>query len=100
MSAVITKEEIVEDLDILNPGKYKVVILNDDKTPMEFVIVLLMRIFHHSQSAAEDITIKVHNEGSGVAGIYTYEVCEQKAIEGTNLARENNFPLVIKVESE
>ena len=100
MSEVITKEEIVEDLDILNPGKYKVVILNDDKTPMEFVIILLMRIFHHSQGAAEDITIKVHNEGSGVAGIYTYEVCEQKAIEGTNLARENNFPLVIKVESE
>jgi len=100
MSAVITKEEIVEDLDILDPGKYKVVILNDDKTPMEFVIVLLMRIFHHGQSTAEDITVKIHNEGSAVAGIYTYEVSEQKAIEGTNLARENNFPLVIKVEAE
>jgi ATP-dependent Clp protease adaptor protein ClpS len=100
MSDVITKQETVEDLDILNPGKYKVLVLNDDKTPMEFVIVLLMRVFHHSQDAAEQLMLKIHNNGSAVAGIYTYEVSEQKAIEGTNLARENNFPLVLKVEAE
>jgi len=100
MSEVITKQETVDDLDILNPGKYKVVILNDNKTPMEFVIVLLMRIFHHSQPNAEALTMKIHNEGSAVAGIYTYEISEQKAIEGTNLARDNDFPLVIKVEAE
>ena len=75
-------------------------LINDDKTPMEFVIIVLMRIFHHSQSTAERIMLKVHNEGAACAGTYSYEVCEQKAIETTNLARENNFPLVVKVESE
>jgi ATP-dependent Clp protease adaptor protein ClpS len=100
MAEVIVEKEVTEDLDVLNPGKYKVVILNDDKTPMEFVIVILMRIFHHNQDFAERLTLKIHNEGSAVAGVYTYEVCEQKAIEGTNLAREHNFPLVIKVVEE
>ena len=100
MAEILTKQETTEDLDVLDPGKYKVVVLNDDKTPMEFVIVLLMRIFHHSQQAAERLTMKIHNEGSATVGVYTYEVSEQKAIEGTNLARDNNFPLVIKVEEE
>jgi ATP-dependent Clp protease adaptor protein ClpS len=100
MAEILTKQETTEDLDVLDPGKYKVVVLNDDKTPMEFVIVLLMRIFHHSQQAAERLTMKIHNDGSATVGVYTYEVSEQKAIEGTNLARDNNFPLVIKVEEE
>lgn len=96
----LVKHEIEDDIDLLEPGKFRVVVMNDNKTPMEFVILLLMRIFHHSQDVAERLTLKIHNEGSASAGIYTYEVSEQKAIEGTTLARDNNFPLVIKVEPE
>jgi ATP-dependent Clp protease adaptor protein ClpS len=84
----------------LEPSKYKVVLYNDNHTPVEFVIALLMKIFRHSETSAVDITLKVHNEGSGVAGIYSYEVAEQKGIEGTNMAREQGYPLVIKVEAE
>lgn len=100
MGTAIVERVVSEDIDILEPGKYKVVILNDNKTPIEFVILLLIRVFHHSPEEAEKITIQVHNEGSGIAGIYTYEICEQKAIEGTQLAREHDFPLVLKVEEE
>ena len=88
------------DIDILHPGKYKVVLLNDDTTPMDFVIALLMQVFHHSQEAAVEITNKVHNEGKGVAGVYSHEVAEQKGIESTVLARQHGWPLAIKIEEE
>lgn len=82
------------------PKKYKVILLNDDVTPVEFVIVLLMKLFKHSESAAKEITLKIHNEGSGVAGIYNYEIAEQKSIEATAFARANKFPLQNKIEAE
>lgn len=82
------------------PSKYKVLVLNDDHTPMEFVIAMLMAIFKHNEGDAVNLTMKIHNEGSAVAGIYTYEVAEQKCIDATFLARENGHPLVLKVEEE
>lgn len=100
MAEALTKEKTVEEVDVLKPSKYKVVVLNDDKTPIDFVIAMLMRVFKHTASAAEVITLKIHNEGSAVAGIYSYEIAEQKVLESTNLAREHGFPLVIKAEPE
>jgi ATP-dependent Clp protease adaptor protein ClpS len=100
MAETLTKTKSVEEVEILKPSKYKVIVLNDDKTPVDFVIVMLMRVFHHSQPSAEDITLKIHHEGSGIAGIYTHEIAEQKVVEGTTLAREHGFPLVIKAEAE
>jgi len=100
MAETLTKPKTVDEVEILKPSKYKVIVLNDDKTPVDFVIVMLMTVFHHSQSSAENITMKIHNEGSGVAGIYSYEIAEQKVIEGSGLAREHGFPLVIKAEKE
>ncbi len=82
------------------PKKYKVIFLNDDSTPIEFVIVVLMTIFRHPESVAKEITLRVHNEGSAVAGIYNFEIAEQKMIETVSLARQNNFPLNVKLESE
>ncbi len=82
------------------PKKYKVIFLNDDYTPAEFVIVLLIKIFKHPENVAKEITMKVHNEGSAVAGIYFFEIAEQKMIESVSLARNNNFPLEIKLEPE
>jgi ATP-dependent Clp protease adaptor protein ClpS len=98
MAEAITKEKTVQDVEILKPSKYKVIVLNDDKTPMEFVIAMLMRIFKHTPAGAESLTMKIHHEGSAVAGIYSYEVAEHKTVEATSLAREHNFPLVIKAE--
>ena len=100
MAETLTKVKESIDTVILEPSRYKVVLYNDDKTPVEFVIALLIKIFRHNEAGAIEITMKVHNEGSGVAGIYTYEIAEQKGMEATNLARQNNFPLVIKVEAE
>jgi ATP-dependent Clp protease adaptor protein ClpS len=85
---------------IQEPNKWKVVFLNDDSTPMEFVIGLLTEIFKHSQETAESITMQIHKEGSGVAGIYSFEIAEIKAVEATTLARANGFPLQIKMEEE
>jgi len=97
-TAVKSRELVVTNLK--PPSKYKVILLNDDVTPAEFVVILLMTIFRHSQEASMNIMQKVHNEGSGVAGIYTHEVAEQKAIEAISMIKENNFPLQIKVEEE
>jgi len=97
-----TITEIKETLDnvTLEPGKYKVVFYNDDSTPMQFVVAVLMQIFKHSEEVATDLTMKVHNDGSAVAGVYNFEIAEQKCGETTSLARHNGFPLISKVEAE
>ena len=82
------------------PGKYKVIVCNDDVTPVEFVISMLVAVFRHDEKAAIELTLSIHNKGSAVAGIFSHEVAEQKALDGTNMARANSFPLIIKVEPE
>lgn len=95
---VVIDEKI--KVEISEPRRYKVIFLNDDKTPIEFVIELLMTVFKHTEDTAKEITLKVHNEGSAVVGIYTFEIAEQKGVEATNVARAAGFPLQIKVDSE
>jgi ATP-dependent Clp protease adaptor protein ClpS len=85
---------------ITEPKRYKVIFLNDDKTPVEFVIELLTTVFRHSQEVAEQITLTVHNEGSAIAGIYVYEIAEQRTLEATQMARGAGFPLQVKLEQE
>jgi len=100
--------EYVEDIKIdekikLNleePSKYKVIMLNDDTTPMEWVIDIMKMIFNHSQETAEKLTLTIHNDGSAVVGIYTYEIAEQKSVESTNASREHGFPLQLRLDRE
>lgn len=80
------------------PERFRVVILNDNSTPMEFVVELLKVIFHHTPESATQIMIQVHQNGKGTAGVYTYEVAEQKAMESTQIARTNGHPLGVSVE--
>lgn len=87
-------------LNVEEPGFYKVIFLNDNVTPMEFVIELLQKIFKHDLETSQKIMMEVHTEGSAVAGIYSYEIAEQKGIESTVLARNNGFPLQVKVEKQ
>ena len=102
MATVDTEIKIDEKIkiDIAPPKRYKVLFLNDDKTPIEFVIELLMTVFKHSRESAEQITLTVHHEGSAVVGVYTYEIAEQKGVEATHVARQAGFPLQIKVDVE
>ena len=62
------------------PEKYRVILLNDDVTPMDFVINILVSIFKHSTDTAKDLTLKIHKEGSAIVGVYTYEIAEQKGL--------------------
>ena len=82
------------------PAKYDVIFLNDDITPMEFVIRVLKQIFNKTQDEAVQITKYVHENGKGVAGTYIFEVAEQKGIETTLAARQENFPLQVKVKKQ
>lgn len=85
---------------VAEPKNWKVILLNDDSTPIDFVISLLVEIFKHTADSAKDITLQVHETGSGVAGTYSFEIAEAKAVEATSLARSNGHPLQIKLEEE
>jgi ATP-dependent Clp protease adaptor protein ClpS len=85
---------------ITEPKRWKVILVNDDSTPMEFVVSVLTEVFKHNESTARDIMLQVHEQGSGIAGVYSFEIAEVKAVEATNLARTNGFPLQIKLEEE
>ena len=85
---------------VQEPKRFKVILLNDDTTPMDFVMGILETIFKHTQETSKEITVEIHNTGSGVAGIYSFEIAEVKAVESTQLARSNGFPLQIKMEEE
>lgn len=102
MAETKTKDtvETDNDFEILSPGLYKVIIMNDDHTPMDFVIAVLMHVFKHSEPRAKEITMEIHHQGAGVAGVYSHEIAEQKGAEGTMLARQNGWPLVFRIEEE
>ena len=82
------------------PPKYKVIMLNDNATPMDFVTSILCLVFRHTDEKAKKIMLTIHEEGSAVVGIYTYEIAEQRALEATTLSRDNGFPLQLKLEQE
>ena len=82
------------------PKLYKVVLLNDDYTTMEFVVIVLMRFFHKSAEQAEQIMLHVHQKGKGVCGVYTYEIAESKVYQVMDFARENQHPLQCTMEPE
>lgn len=82
------------------PSKYKVVFLNDDATPMQFVMEVLVHIFKHNTESAEEITMSIHNDGAGVVGVYPYELAEQKSKETIAISEEHGFPLKVKLEKE
>jgi len=85
---------------VQEPKRWKVIFLNDDTTPMEFVMSVLTEVFKHSQETATEITLEIHTNGSGIAGVYSFEIAEVKAVEATTLARSSGFPLQVKMEEE
>lgn len=82
------------------PSLYRVLILNDDYTPMEFVVYVLERFFNKTREDATRIMLHVHQNGVGVCGVYSYEVAETKVAQVLDLARRNEHPLQCTMEKE
>lgn len=82
------------------PSLYRVVMLNDDYTPMEFVVLVLQRFFGHDSQVAQKIMLHVHQKGVGVCGVFTYEVAEAKINQVMTFARQNEHPLQLQMEKE
>jgi len=82
------------------PPLYKVMILNDDFTPMEFVVHILEAIFGMSMEEATNVMLMVHQKGVGVCGVFTYEIAESKVTETIDYARKNEHPLQCTLEKE
>ena len=82
------------------PSLYRVLMMNDDYTPMEFVIEVLEKFFGKRQDEATQIMLHVHQKGIGVCGVYTYEIAETKAVQVTNYARKYEHPLQMQLEKE
>jgi len=95
-----TIEETEVEQEAYIPKLYKVVLHNDNKTTFDFVIAVLCVVFHKTNDDALEITMNVHTKGKGVAGVYTREVAEEKALEATALANDSGFPLVITFEED
>ena len=95
-----TDNDVIEKqkVKLKKPKKWAVVLHNDDVTPMDFVVELLFYVFKLEIKQATELMIKIHTEGHGVAGVYPYEVAEQKAMESTQIARTNGHPLGVSVE--
>ena len=82
------------------PSLYKVLLLNDDYTPMEFVVLVLKRFFRMDMDTATRVMLHVHQKGVGVCGVFPYEVAETKVTEVMNFARENQHPLQCTLEKD
>lgn len=82
------------------PPMYRVLLLNDDYTPMDFVVEILREIFHKDRPEAERIMLNVHRKGAGLCGIYTYEIAETKVTRVRAKAKETGFPLRCTMEPE
>jgi len=104
MSDRLTKDRVESGLldrhDAREPKKYKVLLHNDDYTTMEFVVEVLIRIFHKSEAQAMTIMLAVHREGYGVCGVYPAEVAETKVDRVHKMARGAGFPLKCSMEGE
>jgi len=100
MSKTETKVKIKPNLAIHEPPLFKIIYMNDEVTSMEFVVGSLIDFFNYTTDTAASITQNIHEEGSAVVAILPYEIAEQKGIEVTLEARNQGYPLQIKVEAE
>ena len=82
------------------PALYRVLMMNDDYTPMEFVIEVLEKFFQKNREAATEVMLHVHQRGVGVCGIYAYDLAETKAMQVMNYARKYEHPLQVQLEKE
>jgi ATP-dependent Clp protease adaptor protein ClpS len=99
-SGTIIERRTKQQTKTKKPSLYKCILLNDDYTPMEFVVEILKQVFHKPQAEATRIMLHVHQNGMGVAGVYPYEIAETKIRSVEELARESQLPLKCVMEKE
>jgi ATP-dependent Clp protease adaptor protein ClpS len=94
------EEEIETSLELEEPRMFKVLLHNDDYTSMDFVVDVLMSIFHKNAMEAEKIMIEIHEKGIGVCGVYSFEIAQTKAEQVRQKAKQNEFPLLATIEED
>ncbi len=94
------EHDLALDIQVKYPKKYKVLILNDDYTSMDFVIDILITVFHKSYKEAENIMLDVHKKEKGICGVYTHEIAETKVLIVHKKAKDSGFPLQCILEEE
>jgi ATP-dependent Clp protease adaptor protein ClpS len=99
-TSIVTRVKPEEKTKLQKPKLYKVLLHNDNYTTRDFVVFLLMTVFNKPEPEAVRIMLHVHNNGVGVAGVYTYEVAETKVATVIELARQNEYPLMCSMEPE
>ena len=96
----VTERRTKEKVKTKRPSMYKCILLNDDYTPMEFVVEILKTVFHRPHAEATRIMLHVHQNGMGVAGVYPFEIAETKIKTVEELAQEHQYPLKCVMEKE
>ncbi|MDF1874591.1 ATP-dependent Clp protease adaptor ClpS [Sulfurimonas sp. SAG-AH-194-I05] len=92
--------ELAQKITVKHPKRHLVFILNDDYTSMDFVVDILMTVFHKSFEESEAIMLEVHKKDKGLCGVYSHEIAETKVLQVTKKAQENGFPLKATMEEE
>jgi ATP-dependent Clp protease adaptor protein ClpS len=94
----VTEHDAKTEEKVARPKRYTVVFLNDDFTPVDFVMAVMVQVFGLSTEEAESVTMAIHNKGRGNIGTYSYEVAETKAAMVMDAAKRHEFPLTCKPE--
>jgi ATP-dependent Clp protease adaptor protein ClpS len=93
-----SQAKTIERTEVRYPDRFKIIMWNDDFTPMDFVVQLLVELFDRPLNEAKTIMVDIHEEGKGIAGEYNFEIAEQKVHEGSTISRHNGYPLKITME--
>lgn len=89
-----------DDAKVKRPPMYHIVLLNDDFTPMDFVVELLMQVFGHPESKAADLMMEVHEKGEAIVATYSFDVAESRAAHVNTIAQNNGFPMRAEMRPE
>lgn len=95
-----TELELVESIKLTYPKKYKVFLLNDNYTSMDFVVEILTNVFYKNTKDAESIMLEIHKKERGLCGVYTHEIAETKVAQVMKRAKDGGFPLKATMEEE
>ncbi len=94
------EEELELDLELHEPQMFKVLLHNDDYTSMDFVVEILMGIFHKTHVQAEQIMLQIHEKDKAICGVYSFEIAQTKAQQVKQQAKQNEFPLLATIEED
>jgi ATP-dependent Clp protease adaptor protein ClpS len=102
LDEVVENRSLVQEAkpELKEPKKYKVILLNDDYTPMEFVVEILTSFFRLDQMKATEIMLRVHRDGKGVCGVFTRDIAETKAAQVNAYSQQEEYPLLCEIEPE